>query len=175
VTIPSRNEALPDDAVDRLIANAIERGERARMRRIGAYGVATFAVAMLAVGLVLLDSRRDTTRVVDAEPGETKVIRLEYESSVDRPDTTVVVSLSDRLDLVGYAGTRDLEWKTALKKGVNVLELPVVLNSANDAQLTVAFSSGDDSKRVRVVIRAADRPPLNEVRLVPVDGPRAWS
>jgi hypothetical protein len=175
VTIPGHNEAQPDDAmVDRLIATAIERGERARLRRIGVYGAATFAVAMLAVGLAWQDGRRDPTRIVDANPGEMKVIRLAYESSVDRPDTTVVVSLSDRLDLVGYADTRDLEWKTALKKGVNVLELPVVLNSADDAQLTVAFSSGDDSKRVRVVIRAADRPPLNEVRLAPVDR-RAWS
>jgi len=103
VTIRQNEEGPSDPLVDRLISTAIERGERARTRRIGAYGAATFAVAMLALGVAFYNPTPDTTaRVVDAELGQTKVTRLAYESTVDRPETTVLVTLSNHLDLVGH-------------------------------------------------------------------------
>jgi hypothetical protein len=157
-----------DKVVDRLIATAIERGERARKRRIGVYSAATFAAAALTLGIVYNGGRDAAKGTVDAELGETTVIRLAYESTADRPDTTVAVELSDHLDLIGYTDTHDLTWTTALKKGVNVLELPVVLTESDDGELTVAFSSGNDSKRIRVRIRAAHHK-LNEVRASPAD------
>jgi hypothetical protein len=155
----------PDDAwVDHVIETAIRRGERARRARIGAWSAATVALAGLALGLILRSEPDTRLRVVEAAQGSPKVIRLAYDSRTDRPDTRVSVSLSDNLDLVGYADSHDLTWTTRLKKGVNVLELPVVLTNASEGRLTVAFATDAGSKQIRVVVRPAVPTP-HEARL----------
>jgi len=146
---------------DRLMATAIARGERRRLQ----HRAATAAMALLVVlatagiGFGQRDAALDAT-VILASVGDMQVVRLVYDSGADRDAAQVSLSLPDNLELVGYPGTRDLTWSTRLRKGKNLLELPVLLTDTSDAAVKVAFASENGTKEVRLVIRATPTAPM---------------
>lgn len=153
--------ALSAELTDRLLATAIARGERKRLqRRSSAMALLLVVAATVGIGVGERNAAPDAA-VVLASVGDAHMVRLVYDSRVDRDDAQVSVTLPDNLEVAGHPGTRDLTWSTSLRKGKNLLELPVVLTDTSDAPLKVAFASDNGVKEVRLLIRANTAAPID--------------
>jgi len=146
---------LSTELTDRLLATAIARGERARLQQRTSATVLTLLLVAVTAGIGFGErGASPDAAVVLATVGDPHVVRLVYDSHADRNEARVSVTLPDNLEVAGFPGTRDLTWSTSLRKGKNLLELPVVLTDTSEALLKVAFASDSGLKEVRLLIRA---------------------
>jgi hypothetical protein len=69
-------------------------------------------------------------------------------------DAEIHVVLSGAVDLGGYPGQRELQWRTDLDAGVNQLSLPVVATGAEGGQLLVEVIHGGKRRTFLVDVQA---------------------
>ena len=82
--------------------------------------------------------------------GEPRAMDLAIETDRDLAGADISVLLSGPVELDGYAGQRELSWKSDLKAGINRLSLPVLALDTAGGRVVVRLSH-PDSEQVFVV------------------------
>jgi len=73
-------------------------------------------------------------------------IKLAFYSGESLKGAKITIRLPDNVALVGYPGRRQLSWTTNLKKGDNLLRLPVIATQIARGELTADIEYGDQLK-----------------------------
>lgn len=60
-----------------------------------------------------------------------KTFRLTFESKHELQAAAISVQLPEGVEIVGYEGRNSVRWRTTVKAGTNILELPIVVRSGN--------------------------------------------
>ena len=81
-------------------------------------------------------------------------ISLAFNAPADITNVTVSIQLPQQFEVVGHAGRRLLRWKTNLKKGRNVLTLPVVAKGEGKGVMTASLSRNKETKTLQVLLTA---------------------
>jgi len=155
---PPIGDAVIQLAVDRALASRPEQRYRSGFWAGLASGVGVAAaVAALAVAIwffgpggqapvavpevrVALNQRSDVTVALESpEPLANAEVRIELRGAVE---------------LVGYAGQRELKWSTDLDRGINQLTLPVVAIDSSGGQVLVEVTHGQKRRAFVVDIHA---------------------
>jgi len=64
-----------------------------------------------------------------------QTVRLAFASSESLQGAKITIRLPENVALVGYPGRRQLSWKTDLKKGDNLLSLPIIATQVARSEL----------------------------------------
>lgn len=81
-------------------------------------------------------------------------VKIVIDSADVRTEAHLSLNLSKNLALRGFPDQQILEWKTPLKKGKNLLTLPLIIQDQLPGQLNLTYSYGDINKEIRVDINA---------------------
>jgi len=92
-----------------------------------------------------------------------KDIALAFNAPADVKGVTVSIDLPEQFELAGHQGRRQLTWTTDLKKGRNVLKLPVVAKGAGDGTMVATLSRDKQVKTLRILLTAG-KPGLSQYR-----------
>jgi len=138
--------------VDRAIARATRPDEGvARSGRRTALGVALAASLVLGVGAgTYFALRASPVQTVALAVDKPELVRMVFNSAKPLRAATISIALPDNVELVGYAGRRELTWQTDLHEGQNLLQLPLVAHGAVKDELRAKLSLGSNSKTFRV-------------------------
>lgn len=98
-----------------------------------------------------------TVPAVALAVGEVRTVNLVFDVPADLANATLAVRLPDDAEIKGLPGQRSLTWQTSLRKGENLLALPLVLNGAGGGVLTATVSAGEQQKEFRIRLTAAGR------------------
>ena len=120
-----------DQALARTVTMT-KRHERNRWLLTGFGG----AVAAGVVGWMILSQPMDTAGI-DQAPiaglsftiGVPKTIRFSINSANELTNAKLFVSLPEGVEVVGFDLQSEIDWTTTIKKGPNILELPIVVYS----------------------------------------------
>lgn len=93
-----------------------------------------------------------------------KKISLAFNAPADISNVTVSIELPQQFEVVGHAGRRSLSWKTDLKKGRNILTLPVVAMGEGKGVMTARLSRNKETKTLQVLLTAG-KPGLSRFRV----------
>jgi hypothetical protein len=74
---------------------------------------------------------------------EQRDIKISLASVEALEDAEIHVVLSGPIELFGYAGQRELRWRTSLERGDNQLTLPILANGMGKGQLLVEVVHGE--------------------------------
>lgn len=85
-------------------------------------------------------------------PEQTKKVSLVFNSPHDITDATLTLQFSNEIELAGYPGKQQLQWQTALKKGTNRLNLPLIAKGKTGGQLLARITRDGKTKTFRVNI-----------------------
>jgi len=92
--------------------------------------------------------------IVSLQPYQSRMVDIRLDSPRELEGALITVHLDPGLELVGYAGIRDLQWQTTLKSGSNKLSLPVQLVTAEPGVINVTVEHGGASKQLSVLVNA---------------------
>lgn len=137
---------------DRVVAEAIRQGRtepsgRTQLR----LGVAA-AVSLVVAGLLAwLLAAAPRTAPAPAAP---QMVNVVIDANAYRRGALLTLELSDELELDGYGEQRRIEWRTDLKKGRNLLSLPVKVRPGSDrGDVRVALSyDGSRATEMRIPV-----------------------
>jgi len=95
---------------------------------------------------------------------QSRNISLAFNAPNDVSDVVVSIELPEQFEVAGHEGSRNLTWKTNLKKGRNILTLPVVARSQGDGTMVARLSRNRQVKTLRILL-ATDKPELSQYRI----------
>jgi len=143
--------------VDRAILRATRpQAVGAHPTRRALIGMALAASLVLGLALGAFFSLRDApvqTVALAVEKPET--VRMVFSSAKPLRAATLSLSLPENVEVVGYAGQRELTWQTDLREGQNLLQLPLIARGAVKDDLLARLSHGSSTKTFRVKFEMA--------------------
>lgn len=149
---------------DRVIRKALAGTAAPEGRLHVRWALATAASVIVAVLLTLqfypIGSDRGPAgdiraAVVEAQPQQTRMVNVRFNSPRELNDARITVQLDDNLALDGYEGVHHLQWQATLKNGDNRLSLPIQLIRGQSGRVTITVEHGNASKRFSVLVNAA--------------------
>lgn len=163
LAIGLRNQPLPhhtDDFKQRVFAEVRRQHIDDRQRDHGysfAAGFATAAVASLVIWFVssvfIADSYVEQPQMITVAMNQAQTVSLIFDSPGDIQLAELKIDLPDNMELDGYPGRRELTWQTSLKKGQNILELPVMAIGVGQGELLAQLNYDGTVKILRVVLK----------------------
>jgi len=131
------------------------------VRRVGGALIAACAASILT--LAILGPHREpssndgaaTVPVVAMTIDEPRTINLVFASNSAVTDVSLVVELPIGVEIAGYAGRREVLWRTSMQAGKNYLPLELVARESASGELVARVRHGDAEKVFRVFVTAA--------------------
>jgi len=98
---------------------------------------------------------------------ESKKINMVFDVPEMVADATFSMQVPEHINIAGREGLHQIEWKTALKKGKNLLSLPIVAKLAESGELVARIKYGDQEKvfRLKLDIHSIEQGLLNAVKI----------
>lgn len=91
-------------------------------------------------------------------------ISLAFNAPADIKNVMVSIELPQQFEVVGHTGRRLLSWKTDLKKGRNILTLPVVAKGEGKGVMIARLSRNKETKTIQVLL-ATRKPGMSQYRV----------
>ena len=122
-------------------------------------GIASLSAISLALWLFM---GGQTTIPANVDPqmvsivlNQTHPVRLMFDADRDIRQAELSISLSDNVELVGFPGYRQLKWKMYLKKGQNLLALPIKATSHGQGELHTQLNYNNSVKKHDLLLNVA--------------------
>ena len=123
-------------------------------------GFATAIAASLAIwfaSTVFIPTAEIETQMESQEislaVNDPQTVRLLFDAAADLDQVRLSIDLPANVELSGYPGQRALSWQTSLKKGQNVLALPVMAIDKGRGELVAELDYGDKHKTYRLILK----------------------
>jgi hypothetical protein len=133
------------------ILRAAQSNQQVDRRDMGfVKGFAT--AAMLAIFLVVgfFQQKESDIPQVTMQLNEVKAVNLVFNTPEAFADATISMTVPDNFEIDGYGETKVLSWNTSLKKGQNLLSLPLIPISAEQGELVAVISFKDQQKVFKI-------------------------
>lgn len=94
---------------------------------------------------------------------QSKKVKMVFNVPEMVAEATFSMKLPAHVEIAGNTGLHQIEWKTALKKGKNLLSLPIVATAAKSGELIAEIRYGDQIKtfRLKLDIQPIEQGQLN--------------
>ena len=142
--------------VDRALQRATSRRSMAAGRVVAIGFVATLMLSVVTVILTGLSVQAPRTQISAALPtvsmrlDEPRIVNLVFDTRIPLDDVTLLVTVPRGIEIEGYAGQSQVEWRTSLEPGKNLLPLGLVAHEGSGGQLVAQLGHGDSRKIFRV-------------------------
>lgn len=140
---------------------ATQAGRQTRaLRGIGGGLIAACAASGLALAVLgpRVDSPSDRAAaavpVVAMTIDEPRTVNLVFASTSAVDDVSLTVELPTGVEIAGYAGHREVVWRTSMQVGKNYLPLELIATDFTSGELVARVRHGDAEKVFRVFVTA---------------------
>lgn len=148
------------DFVSRSFALARARHEEKKRRRSaislwgGAVAVCLALWLMVAggPGPITPEHERPGLQAISLKINEQRLVQVVVDAPRDMLQAALVIELPPQLEVAGFPGRREIEWTADLRKGRNLLNLPLIAKSGGMAELITHIHHENKSKMLSLVM-----------------------
>lgn len=115
----------------------------------GTLGAGAAAVLTLLL-LKSLNPSVPNERAITLALHETRDIEVVVDTPRDLQDATIRIAVSGGIALNGFENQRQIDWQTTLKRGANLLSLPVVAREAGTGEVVAVIEHAGKTRRMVV-------------------------
>lgn len=122
--------------------------------RMAAIAATVFVSVSLGVmmGYQMQQGAEPTISTVAMTLQQPKELNLVFHSPAQFADATFVIELPDGVEVDGLPNQRVVSWQAGLRKGQNLLSIPVVARQATEGEIVARIVHGSGSKTFRMNI-----------------------
>ncbi len=138
---------------ERAFAKVPRKAERSHKNAF----VAGFSGAMAAGVMILIAAAmffnpvtQTTVPNITLTMHQSKKVQMVFDVPEMVANATFSLKVPSHIQIAGKSGLHQIEWQTALKKGKNLLSLPIVATAANSGELIAEIRYGDQVKTFRL-------------------------
>jgi len=84
---------------------------------------------------------------------EQKIVNVVVNAPRDLLDAHVTILLPAQIEMVGFPGKKEIQWKTDLRKGKNLLSLPIIAKSTGNVELVTRINHENKSKLLKLAMK----------------------
>lgn len=99
------------------------------------------------------DTVTDNLNSIDLVVAKTRKVDLVFNLPEQLHNATLKIVLPEKIEIAGYNGKRELQWKTSLTKGANRLALPLIARQPNNGFLIAQLTKDGKTRTFRVQIK----------------------
>lgn len=145
------------DFTTRVLSKARQTQKR-RQGLIEGLGAAMAASLVIWIGIALFKPASDSTSIeaIAMSISETREVKLVFNAPEKFQQVTLQLELSGGIELAGFKGRKDIEWKTALKKGANTLVLPITATGYGQAKVIARIKHHGKIRAFRIPLKVND-------------------
>lgn len=155
IPVPPPEDGFLDAAVEETLMNTHRNETRFRATAgIGgaiAAGIVAWLVFVLPADLPTQPEA--TIETVSITMNVEKTFRLTFDSKRELQAAAISVQLPDGVEIVGYEGRDSVRWKTTVKSGTNILELPIVVRSGNGGAILARLEHEGKQKTFEFAVK----------------------
>jgi hypothetical protein len=122
---------------------------------VAAFGASVFTV--IYTGLRVGAPRTEISAalpLIAMTVNQARTVNFVFASSVDVADATLTIDLPSGVELLDYAGERQVSWTTGLQAGNNILPLTLIARTPATGQITARLRYEERDKVFRVLVDA---------------------
>lgn len=119
---------------------------------------ASFALWLVFSPLSLFSNGSEKISTINLLVQKKQTIDLVFNLASELSSATLTIELPEKIEIAGYAGKRQLSWKTSFKKGANRLALPIIGSEERSGILIARLTNKGTSKTFRVRINTKQSP-----------------
>lgn len=133
---------------------ALAKAVAAPAGAVPAMALAASVALGVGVAAILFAVRPEPAPTVTLSLQQPENVHLVFNSAKALQGATLSLSLPENVQIVGYGDQRELTWRTDLREGANLLQLPLVLHTRANGDFVAVLSHGASSKTFRLKIEA---------------------
>ncbi len=118
-----------------------------------AAGVALWLMVAGAPGPITPEDERPGRQTISLKINEQRLVQVMVNVPRDMLQAALVIELPPQLEVAGFPGRREIEWTTDLRKGRNLLNLPLIAKSGGMAELITHIHHENKSKMLSLVMQ----------------------
>jgi len=84
---------------------------------------------------------------------EQRIVNVVVNAPRDLLDAHVTILLPEQVEMAGFPGKSEIEWKTDLRKGKNLLSLPIIAKSTGNVELVTRINHENKSKLLKLAMK----------------------
>ncbi|MDH3362392.1 MAG: zf-HC2 domain-containing protein [Gammaproteobacteria bacterium] len=155
IPVPPPEDGFLDAAVEETLINTHRNETRFRATAGIGSAIAAGIVAWLVFVLPadLPTQPEATIETVSITMNVEKTFRLTFDSKRELQAVAILVQLPDGVEIVGYEGRDSVRWKTTVKSGTNILELPIVVRSGNGGAILARLEHEGKQKTFEFAVK----------------------
>ncbi len=119
---------------------------------------ASFALWLFFSPLSFFSDNTENLNTVNLFVQKKQTVDLVFNLAKGLPEATLTIKLPEKIEVAGYAGKRQLSWKTSFKKGANRLALPIISREASSGMLIARLTNNGITKTFRIQINTKQTP-----------------
>ena len=153
-TMPQPDAAFYDRAIGRA-AHAGSRHQRNRWVMTGFGGaIAAALMVWIVSGIFFTAADMDDPAIpsVTMALESPQTFNLVFSSATPLMNASMTVTLPEGIEIDGFAGQREITWRTSLKEGKNILPLTLVATAPFGGELLATLQHEDDDKVFRLQV-----------------------
>ena len=136
----------------------LSKARHTRQRKQGFLGGLVTAMAaslVIWIGVSLFQPVSNSPKIdaIVMAISDTREVKLVFNAPEHFQQVTLQLQLSNNIELAGFAGRRDIEWQTALKKGTNTLVLPITATGHGQAEVLARIKHQGKTRVFRIPLK----------------------
>ena len=97
-------------------------------------------------------SSQPDSNAINIKINEQRLVQVIVRVPRDLLQADIVIELPPQVEMQGFPGRREIRWHTDLRKGKNLLNLPLVAKSEGRAELITHINHANKSKMLSLVM-----------------------
>lgn len=167
IPVPAPKAGFEERVFAKLPKNSVVSHKRAFVAGFGG-AIAAGVMLMIAAAIFIKPvTQQELIPNITLTMHESKKVNMVFDVPEMVADATFSLQVPEHIEIAGRKGLHQIEWKTALKKGKNLLSLPIVAKALDSGELVAQIKYGDQVKvfRMKLDIHSIEQGLLDAVIL----------
>lgn len=150
---------ISDEFIRKAIANAEHQNSTAVREQTSLFKTSHISIAasfIILFSISLLLWKPEAQHNAPANLLSQQQVNLLFEAPKALNNVTFTIYLPEHVEMKGHPGTRQIRWQGNIKKGKNLLSIPIIKNNINDGIITTELEYQNNKRLFEINIQSND-------------------